>query len=65
MTQQPTPIEDRAMRAIHNAAFDAARTKGADFACATQIGFAATDAVVGKDSRPAICNVCAKRGVRA
>jgi hypothetical protein len=64
-----TPIEerirkenDRKDRRVHNAAFDAARARGADFHCASRIGFAATDY---PPSTPKLCAVCVKRGVGA
>ena len=63
----PTPIEervrkeqDREARKVHNAAFDAARARGADFHCATKVGFAATD---NPPSTPVLCAVCVKKGV--
>ena len=56
-----TPIEEkirkeneRAARKLHNIAFDAARARGADFHCATQFGFAATN------TPPTVAQVCAK-----
>ena len=63
----PTPIEeqirkrqDRDARKVHNAAFDAARARGADFHCASMVGFAATDS---PPSTPKLCEVCVRRGV--
>ena len=63
----PTPIEerirkeqDREARQVHNAAFDAARARGADFHCATQAGFAATD---NPPTEPKLCAVCKKKRV--
>src|ERR1039458_5364518 len=36
---KPPPMEERAARTVHNAAFDAAKARGADFHCASEAGF--------------------------
>jgi hypothetical protein len=63
----PTPVEERIRkeqdkknRGVHNLTFDAARARGADFHCATMVGFAATDY---PPSKPKLCKVCERKGV--
>ena len=58
--QKPTPMEERAARQVHNAAFDAAKARGADFHCATIVGFAATN---NPPTEPKLCPVCVKKGL--
>jgi hypothetical protein len=60
-----TPIENRAMWKIHHATMAKARAQGADFACATELGFAATDAAGGKAREVKLCERCIRRGVAA
>ena len=55
---KPTPIEDRATRKIHNAAYDAARAKGACWDCAQRCGFAATD---DPPQVAQLCKACEKK----
>ena len=56
----PTRIEERAARAVHNKAFDAARARGADFHCATMVGFSATD---DKPVAREVCQKCRRLGI--
>ena len=60
-TPQPTPIEDRAAWKLHRLVFDIYRAQGADFKCATEMGFAATDTAAGKPRQPKLCAVCVRR----
>ena len=53
-------VEEYIYRAIHNAAFDKAKTKGMCWDCSQQAGFAATDIPVRV---PMVCKACQKRGV--
>jgi len=43
-----TPIEDRALWALHHAAADAAKAKGACWDCQQRAGFAATERAQGR-----------------
>jgi len=54
-----TPIEDRAMRAIHDKAFFDARALGLCWWCSTELGFAATDETEGKKRAVKLHHRCA------
>lgn len=64
-TTTATPIEDRAMWMIHRVAADHARQCGACWACAQQVGFAATDKLEGVATARPLCAKCERIAERA
>jgi hypothetical protein len=62
MTEAIRKNMDRAARKVHNAAVDVARAQGADFHCAQQVGFAATN---NPPTKAKLCASCQRKGIAA